>query len=76
MEKRDIGLADTMAKKSTELERVKYSNAYLQSLYYKLNSNHSMRVSLATRLFESEVDEQLIMSRTGYSNALQKSSRK
>ena len=30
--KRDIGLADTMAKKSTEQERGEYSNAHLQSL--------------------------------------------
>ena len=31
-------------------------------------TNHSLRVSLATRLFDAEVDEQLIMSRTGHSS--------
>ena len=31
--KRDIGLADTMTKKSMEQERVEYSNAHLQSLH-------------------------------------------
>ena len=31
-------------------------------------SNHSLRVSLATRLYEAKVDEQLIMSRTGHSS--------
>ena len=31
--KRDVGLADTMVKKSTEQERVEYSNAHLQSLH-------------------------------------------
>ena len=31
-------------------------------------TNHSLRVSSATRLFDAEVDEQLIMSRTGHSS--------
>ena len=31
-------------------------------------TNHSLRVSLATRLFDAQVDEQLIMSRTGHSS--------
>ena len=31
-----------------------------------LKTNHSLRVTAATRLFHSGVDEQLIMSRTGY----------
>ena len=31
-------------------------------------SNHSLRASLATRLYDAEVDEQLIMSRTGHSS--------
>ena len=31
-------------------------------------TNHSLRASLATRLFDAEVDEQLIMSRTGHSS--------
>ena len=31
-------------------------------------TNHSLRVSSATRLFNAEVDEQLIMSRTGHSS--------
>ena len=31
-------------------------------------TNHSLRVSAATRLFESNVDEQLIMDRTGHSS--------
>lgn len=31
-------------------------------------TNHSLRVSLATRLFDAEVDEQLIMNRTGHSS--------
>ena len=29
-------------------------------------TNHSLRVSLASRLFDAEVDKQLIMSRTGH----------
>ena len=31
-------------------------------------TNHSLRTSAATRLFEGGVDEQLIMSRTGHSS--------
>ena len=31
-------------------------------------TKHSLRVSLATRLFNAKVDEQLIMSRTGHSS--------
>ena len=31
-------------------------------------TNHSLRVSLATRLFDAQVDEQLIMSTTGHSS--------
>ena len=31
-------------------------------------TNHSLRVSLATRLFDAQVDEQLIMSRTEHSS--------
>ena len=31
-------------------------------------TNHSLRVSSATRLFDAEVNEQLIMSRTGHSS--------
>ena len=31
-------------------------------------TNHSLRASLATRLYDAEVDEQLIMSRTGHSS--------
>ena len=31
-------------------------------------TNHSLRVSAATRLFAAGVDEQLIMSRTGHSS--------
>lgn len=31
-------------------------------------TNHSLRASLATRLFDAEIDEQLIMSRTGHSS--------
>ena len=31
-------------------------------------TNHSLQVSSATRLFDAEVDEQLIMSRTGHSS--------
>ena len=31
-------------------------------------TKHSLRVSLATRLYDAEVDEQLIMSRTGHSS--------
>ena len=29
-------------------------------------TNHSLRVSLATRLFQSGIDEQLIMAKTGH----------
>ena len=31
-------------------------------------TNHSLRASLATRLYDAEVDEQLIMSRTSHSS--------
>ena len=31
-------------------------------------TNHSLRVTSATRLFDAEVDEQLIMTRTGHSS--------
>ena len=31
-------------------------------------TNHSLRATAATRLFDAEVDEQLIMSRTGHSS--------
>lgn len=31
-------------------------------------TNHSLRVSSATRLFDAEVDKHLIMSRTGHSS--------
>ena len=31
-------------------------------------TNHSLRVSLATRLFDAQVDKQLIISRTGHSS--------
>ena len=32
-------------------------------------SNHSLRATAATRLFDAGVDEQIIMSRTGHSSA-------
>ena len=31
-------------------------------------TNHSLRVSLTTRLFDAEVDKQLILNRTGHSS--------
>ena len=36
--------------------------------YDRHYTNHSLRVSLATRLFDAEVNKELIMSRTGHSN--------
>ena len=31
-------------------------------------TNHSLRASLATHLYDAEIDEQLIVNRTGHSN--------
>ncbi len=44
---------------SSLMEKAGYSGHY---------TNHSLRVSAATRLFDLGIDEQLIMSRTGHSS--------
>ena len=43
--KRDIGLVDTMAKKSIEQEKVEYSNVHLQSLHCVVSHTEMTRLS-------------------------------